>query len=143
MKLDFWFLHNHVTLHSRTLILRFFRVVWRVLSDDNLKNNVPRLYKFSVLSRFRAILACSSHLQMQQNGSKAVNTVLNIVFFHQFIPESVINLLIDFQIEMLNWSNDATNLTLWAKMKMVLRRHVTYSVKNPSPEIKYLSYWHS
>ena len=29
-----------MTIHSRTPILRFFRVVWRVLSDDNLKNNL-------------------------------------------------------------------------------------------------------
>ena len=54
---DFRFLinHNHVTLCRWTLIFRFLRVVWPELSDENLKNNFPRFYKISVLSRFRAI----------------------------------------------------------------------------------------
>ena len=54
---DFRFLinHNHVTLCRWTLIFRFLRVVWPELSDENLKNNFPRFYKISVLSRFGAI----------------------------------------------------------------------------------------
>ena len=43
-----------------------------------------------------SILACSNQLQMQQIGSKAVKTVLNIVSFDQFIRECLINLVIDY-----------------------------------------------
>ena len=64
---DFRFLinHNHVILCRLTLIFRFLRVVWPELSDENLKNNFPRFYKISVLSRFGAILFRKSYCKIE------------------------------------------------------------------------------
>ena len=55
LEFQFSILNNHVTLHSRTPIFRFFRIVWSELSDEHPTKIFPRFYKFSVLSRIAAI----------------------------------------------------------------------------------------
>ena len=62
LEFRFLILNNHVTLHSRTPIFRFFRVVWSELSDEHPTKIFPRFYKFSVLSRIAAIGNYIDHL---------------------------------------------------------------------------------
>ena len=70
MIFEFRFLihHNYATLRRRTPIFRFLRIVWPELSDENRKNNFPRFYKISVLSRFEA--NTSTNIKINKNLKK-------------------------------------------------------------------------
>ena len=71
LEFRFLILNNHVTLHSRTPIFRFFRIVWSELSDEHPTKIFPRFYKFSVLSRIAAInnMTLNNMVNLQRSPS--------------------------------------------------------------------------
>ena len=80
---DFRFSINHNYMRRRTPIFRFLRIVWPGLSNENLKNNFPRVYKISNLSRFGTILIYRSPIKKHE-PSKAAQSKLKSIFLSTY-----------------------------------------------------------